>query len=313
MRQTLSNLKTQFYRKPAAEVLRCVRWGPKAYFRCAAWAKQMEDSVKHLPRLTDHVAEPVHCWFLTGFRFWFQTAYCAWTLSKRSQRDLVVNLVDDGTLTKEQESRLRRLFPSGITVDASTTNEAINDLLPTSRFPILRARWGDYIHIRKLINVHMGSKGVKLVLDSDMLFFSNPRELMKWVDQPRGMCVMTDCMESYGYSRPLMETLCGATIPPKLNVGICGLGSDSIDWDQLEAWCERLHAQEGTSYYLEQALVAMLAARADQVTVMPEAEYITFPTQQQVKARAGVLQHYVADSKPWYFETAWKEASRDVS
>ena len=44
-------------------------------------------------------------------------------------------------------------------------------------------------------------------------------------------------------------------------VGLCGLRSDTLDWAELEAWTAELQALEKTSYYLEQALVAMLAAR----------------------------------------------------
>ena len=117
---------------------------------------------------------------------------------------------------------------------------------------------------------------------------------------------MVDCEESYGYSRELMEELAGATIPPLLNVGICGLASELINWEELEHWCQALVEREGTSYYLEQALVAMLAARLPP-TVMPRSRYITFPTRQQTLAGEGVLQHYVADSKPWYFGEAWRQ------
>jgi hypothetical protein len=90
-----------------------------------------------------------------------------------------------------------------------------------------------------------------------------------------------------------------------LNVGICGLASELINWEELEHWCQTLVEREGTSYYLEQALVAMLAARTNP-TVMPPSIYITFPIRQQTMAGQGVLQHYVADSKPWYFGEAWK-------
>lgn len=116
---------------------------------------------------------------------------------------------------------------------------------------------------------------------------------------------MTDCVESYGYSRPLMEELAGAPIPSLLNVGICGLRSEDLDWEELEHWCRTLLEREGTSYYLEQALVAMLAARSAPV-VMHREDYITFPDRQQVREGYGILQHYVADSKPWYFGGAWR-------
>lgn len=307
-RTLLSGAKSALYRRPKDELQRLQKWGPRAYLRCSAWAAEMEHGASCLPVLphTCYEAErPLEVWFLTGKRFWYQTAFCSWSLAHHSKRNLVLNLVDDGSLKPEQEKQLRRLFPSGVTRSKLEMAEKIHQQLPESHFPILRQRWVDYINIRKLTDIHLGSCGIKLVLDSDMLFFRRPDELLAWWDQPIGPCLMSDCKESYGYSRELMEELAGAPIPPLLNVGICGLASELIDWEELEYWCQTLVEREGTSYYLEQALVAMLAARSSP-TVMPRSRYITFPTQQQTLAGEGVLQHYVADSKPWYFGEAWR-------
>lgn len=307
-RALLSAAKTALYRRPKDELQRLQRWGPRGYFRTGAWQRQMEQAATRLPVL----AHPgpasgrlLEVWFLTGARFWYQTAFCAWSLAQHSQRALVLNLVDDGSLRSDQEQQLRRLFPSGVTRWKQEVVAGLDQHLPVSRFPVLRQRWSDYINIRKLTDIHLGSSGTKLVLDSDMLFFQRPDELLAWWDQPDSSCLMVDCVESYGYSLELMEELAGAQIPRLLNVGICGLSSDLINWEELEHWCQILVEREGTNYYLEQALVAMLAARSTP-TVMPRSRYITFPTRQQTLAAEGVLQHYVADSKPWYFGNAWR-------
>lgn len=307
-RALLSAAKSALYRHPKDELQRLQRWGPRAYFRTGAWQRQMEQAATRLPALAltgSDSGRPLEVWFLTGARFWYQTAFCAWSLAHHSQRELLLNLVDDGSLSFDQEQHLRRLFPSGVTRWKHEVAAELDQHLHVSRFPVLRQRWSDYINIRKLTDIHLGSSGTKLVLDSDMLFFRRPDELLAWWDQPNGICLMVDCEESYGYSRELMEELAGAPIPPLLNVGICGLASEMINWEELEDWCQILVEREGSSYYLEQALVAMLAARSVP-TVMPRASYITFPTPQQTLAGEGMLQHYVADSKPWYFGKAWR-------
>jgi len=307
-RALLSAAKTALYRRPKEELQRLQRWGPRGYFRTGAWQRQMEQAASRLPVLTPPAPEsvrPLEVWYLTGARFWYQTAFCAWSLAQHSQCDLVLNLVDDGSLCVEQELHLRRLFPLGLTRWKHEVAAELDQHLPMSRFPVLRQRWSDYINIRKLTDIHLGSSGTKLVLDSDMLFLRRPDELLAWWDQPDGPCLMVDCVESYGYSRELMEALAGVPIPPLLNVGICGLASELINWQELEHWCQILVEREGTSYYLEQGLVAMLVARSTPA-VMPRSSYITFPTRQQTMAGEGVLQHYVADSKPWYFGEAWK-------
>jgi hypothetical protein len=341
-RHRLSQAKTVLYRKPKYEIQRLLRWGPSAYCRCDAWAREMEAAAWRLsiPAAPASAPKaPLSVWYLTGKRYWYQTAFCAWTLAKHSERELILNLIDDGTLEDRQLDWLRRLFPKGLTSSREVVQERIETLLPAAGFPILRQRWLDYVHIRKLTDVHLGSSGVKLVLDSDMLFFKRPDALLTWWDTvvggeghgsgeiaqssevgrgtepwvsyqpstapPFQPCLMMDCTESYGYSRELMEELAGAPIPRLLNVGICGLKSEDLDWKEIEYWSRVLMEREGTSYFLEQAIVAMLAARRTPV-VMPSEDYITLPTREETRNGGGVLQHYVADSKPWYFGEAWR-------
>jgi len=172
----------------------------------------------------------------------------------------------------------------------------------------LRERWAAYPNIRKLTDVHVGSRGWKLVLDSDMLFFRRPEFLLAWLAAPTRPLHLVDVQESYGYSRALMRSLAGRPIPPLVNVGITGLASGSLDWERLERWCRELIAAEGTSYYLEQALIAMLVA-GQLCAVAPAADYIVLPTETECRNPRAVLHHYVADSKRWYFRETWKHAS----
>jgi hypothetical protein len=310
-RPLLSSAKSFFVRRPRSEFSRFIRWGPQAYFLCDAWKDQMAEVASRLPPFPQSFSScvsgtrPIDIWFLTGNRFWYQTLFCIWTLAKHSRRHLVVNLVDDGTLHQWQEQRIRALFPVGLTRWKNDLLDQLESHLPFRRYPILRQRWLDYVNIRKLTDVHLGGVGHRLVLDSDMLFFAYPGELLSWWDDPSGACLMSDCQESYGYSKGLMAQLAHADIPPLLNVGICGLRSEDLDWDELEHWCRTLAELEGTSYYLEQALVAMLAARMPR-HVMPAARYITFPSREQAFRGEGVLQHYVSDSKPFYFRKCWR-------
>ncbi len=310
IRQFLSKTKTILYRRPADEWNRLRRWGARGYFYTSSFQREMESSVASLEPIDDLSDRmPVEIWFLTGKNFWYQTAYCAWSFARQSQRNVTVNLVDDGSLRGVQIQQIRRLFPNGVTVQKEDTHAKLERSLPETHFPYLRKKWNDYINIRKIIDIHLESHGRKLVLDSDMLFFAPPVEILSWLEQSVSLCLATDCIESYGYSRSLMESLCQAMIPPRLNVGVCGLDSELIDWNELERWTQVLIEREKNSYYLEQALIAMLAAKYGCV-VMPPSRYITCPTNEQIKTSTGVLQHYVSDSKPNYFSTAWKNARK---
>ena len=115
-----------------------------------------------------------------------------------------------------------------------------------------------------------------------------------------------DSQESYGYPRALLERLAGAPLPPLVNVGLTGLRSDDIDWSEVENWCLQLTLERRASYYLEQALVAMLVARKICV-VAPSADYVTWPRPPETLECRSVMHHYVAGSKRWYFQHNWRQ------
>ena len=245
--------------------------------------------------------------FLTGAKFWDQTALCLYTLQAHTGRGLRVVFHDDGSVDDEVAARLMRIFPLASWRRPAEIMATLGNHLDAARHPVLHERWQAYPNIRKLINVHAGGHGWKLVLDSDMLFFRRPDFLLDWLRAPNRPLYMVDVKDSYGYSRELLESLAGAPLPSRLNVGICGLCSDELDWDRIETWCRRLQETGGTSYFLEQALVAMLCA-GRQCAIAPAEDYRVLPPDAECREPQAVLHHYVAGSKRCYFRSAWKVA-----
>jgi hypothetical protein len=243
--------------------------------------------------------------FLTGQRFWFQTAFCFWSLFHNAGRPLRAVFVDDGTFNDRLREECSRMFPGSRVLDAGAIAASLDRHLPAARFPVLRARRLEYPNLRKLTDIHAGERGWRLVLDSDMLFFRRPELLLSWLDAPGRPLYMTDLQDAYGYSQALMESLAGQPIPHRLNVGLCGLCSDEIDWDKLESWCRRLQDAEGTSYYQEQALVAMLLAGRQCLVASPEG-YRLMPDDNEARHPTAVMHHYVDRSKRGYFRHAWR-------
>lgn len=305
-------VKNAIYRRPIDEITKLKNLGIDGYLFLGKWAKHMEMAATTLPRV-EFAGPSLEIWYLTGNKFWYQTVFCAWSLANYSKRNIALRLVDDGTLTELQINHMRRIFSDVNVHTASSCDSTINKLLPVEKFPRLRGLRSVYPHIRKLTDVHVGSTGKKLVLDSDMLFFSCPQSLVNWLESNTVVSpiYMKDVVECYGYPRPFLERLAGKKLPQRVNVGICGLHSDTMDWGELEYWCEELQSRFGNSYYLEQALVAMLVARQNGFQV-PSEDYIVLPSFRQVKNKAGILQHYVAESKKHYFKFGWQGVTCDV-
>ncbi|XGV97103.1 MAG: hypothetical protein ACAF41_30825 [Leptolyngbya sp. BL-A-14] len=273
---------------------------------------EMENAAYKLKPLPEFgTGTALDLYFLSGNKFWYQTAFCAYSMSQHSKVNLRPVIYDDGTLEPEQQAEFQRLFANVQIVSQAAIQARLDAALPEKQFPYLRQRRLTYPNLRKLTDIHIDSSGWKLVLDSDMLFFQSSTLLINWLRSPQSPCHMVDVETAYGYSPALMESLAGTPIPDRINVGISGLNSSLLDWDELEFWCKTLIEQEGTHYYQEQAIVAMLMARQTCV-VASEKDYVVLPDRAEVRSPKAILHHYVADSKPWYFRYGWRNAVRGV-
>lgn len=308
--QCLGRLKTAIYRRPRDELKRLWRWGPHAYLRCEAWEHQMQRAASHvLSPLTSRAAQPaVSVWFMTGARHWHQTAFCAWTLQRYVSAPLRVHLIDDGTLTSSHAHRLKELFALTEVSSRSECDARIATFLPKEKYPQIHAWRRRQLLFRKLTDLHIGSTQWKLFLDSDMLFYRQPDELLSWWENPDRCIFQTDCWESYGYSRALTEKLTNQTLPAKVNIGIFSLNGSLIDWDEVERWLDIMEAQEGRRYNITQCITTMIMSRLRHER-LDATRYFVFPGPGKPPvSEQRILEHYVSDAKPFYVRTAWQRA-----
>jgi hypothetical protein len=297
----------KFYHMPVGRMRSSLaNGGPWAVRETERQRLEMEMAAATLPPLPEFAGTvPVTLHLMTGQRFWYQTAFCLHSFARSAKTTIRPIIYDDGSIDDICARQLRGMGPRVEIRYLQDLRRQLDRLLPAANFPVLRERWENYPNIRKLIDVHLGSSGWKLVIDSDLLFFRRPDFLLQWLSAPDRLLHAVDCEESYGYTRPLLEQLAGTPIPPLVNVGLCGLKSDDLNWQELEAWTAELQAREKTSYYLDQALVAMLAARQP-CAIAPAVDYITMPSRGEVETPQAVMHHYVSHAKRWYFRHGWR-------
>lgn len=311
----LGPLALKLWHRPVGRLRDSLRnGGPFAERETERQRLLMVEAARTLPALPQPANAPrIALHLLTGKRFLYQAVFCLHSFARQSGAAIEAHLYDDGSFDEALHAQLAQLGPGVVFHPMAETRAKLDALLPEARFPVLRERWRNYPNIRKLTDPHLASTGWKLVIDSDLLFFRRPDFLLDWCAAPTRPLHAVDCEESYGYSRPLMEKLAGAPIPPLVNVGLCGLRSDAFDWEQLEAWCAELIAREKTSYYLEQALVAMLVARQQPCAVAPAGDYLTKPGRAEGTQPRAVMHHYVAESKRWYYRHGWRTVQSQLT
>jgi hypothetical protein len=300
----MQKLINKLYRHPISAFKRYQRFGGYfEYQKMLYGSRLMEKASLQLPPIPsfEH-GFPVY--FLTGKNYLYQTLFCIQSLVKVTGLKFLFILVDDGTLDNMLLTLIVRLLPGARVVAAKTIEQNLGQKLPAAVYPNLTAKRKVYPHLKKLTDIHtLDGADWKLVMDSDMLFWRYPAEVITWLKNPQKPIHMLDCVESYGYSKPLMEQLCGDKLPDLINVGIVGLNSAALNWGRLDKWIFELESKEGGSYYLEQALTAMLLG-SQQSIVLNQEDYKVNP--QSLMHERNILHHYVNLSKKIYFMQAWK-------
>lgn len=294
----------KIYRDPKSAWKKYQRFG--GYFRyrnMLAKNREMQKQADFLPPVISYKDRP-SLYFLTGSHYLHQTFFCIQSLVRVTDEKFNFTLVDDGTFNSEIIDKIHTQLPGATIITKDQIELNLAATLPPSQFPYIYHKRKVYPHIKKLIDIHTlpGSKW-KLVLDSDMLFWNRPSELENWLKYPKMPLSMLDCQNSYGYSYKLMENLCGCKIKPQINVGTIGLNSETINWDILEFWIKELEKREGQTYFLEQALSAMLIGDQDLKLLNPD-KYIVNPVNTDYTET--VLNHYVDISKYQYLTSDWK-------
>ncbi|MCX2575917.1 glycosyltransferase family 2 protein [Pedobacter sandarakinus] len=304
----IQNVVDTLYRNPKAFMKHVNRFGGYLNYRRMLLAmKEMQISVNHLPIVSSN-PNGKQLYFLTGKKYFYQTLFCIVSLTRCTQFSFEFVLVDDGSMDDDFEMLVRKHIQGVKIYRSNDIEQRLIHYLPTTLYPNIVQKRKVYPHIKKLTDIHCLTEepSWKLVLDSDMLFWNNPDELLEWLKNPEHPIYMNDCVESYGYSTELMTTLAGSAIPKLVNVGVIGLNSENIDWNKIDQWIGALEKKEGTSYYLEQALTAMIIG-SGQAHILSKNAYIVNPTFKQVEQQNGVLHHYVDLSKEAYFKIAWKK------
>jgi hypothetical protein len=170
--------------------------GPIEQWKTERGRREMEAVAARLPPLLFSESKPVELHVLSGRGFWYQTIFCLWSFANSSGRHILPYVYDDGSLNPSMSDAVRRLWPKARIIPSDEIQSRLEETLPRSRFPFLRERWDAYPNIRKLTDVHLGSAGWKLVLDSDLLFFRRPDFLLSWCDAPDRPLHAVDVEES---------------------------------------------------------------------------------------------------------------------
>lgn len=267
------------------ELRRLAKHGPSyPWRRYIAPAKILKGSPIH----TKESAETTLC-VLTSRSDWLM---CLWSLAsfyRFSGLHLPLLIYSDGTLNGRHAGRIRSVFPNARIVDPAAVDATVEKAL--AGFPLCRQFRRMQPCARRIIDLPIlcPSRSM-LMLDSDILFFKRPEELLTHLNgnRTRNFIFERDPQDSYFDSRENIHKRFQVAIASQVNCGIMIADISTFDYARIEAWLANDSLQK-KHHWAEQTLWAMYAGEA-QTTFLSKAYDVTLSAEIEPNA---VMKHYI--------------------
>jgi hypothetical protein len=229
---------------------------------------------------------------------------CAlWTLASWfhfTQRNWRVIVHDDGSLRCDQVAMLKRLWPDIVIRWRSEADDTMQSVM--EHFPSARCYRGSHVLALKAFDIPLlSASGPFILLDSDLLFFSEPREILDWVDARDGSCWFNeDVAEANCLTDADIFRKYGFHLWPRVNSGLCLLQPSALNLGEMDRWLDENQALQNSEalWRVEQTLLAMAASKAGKGGLLPRSYEVSLDRR---ASRDCVMRHYVGAVREHFF------------
>jgi hypothetical protein len=208
--------------------------------------------------LTDDNCE-IHV--LTSEQDWLNLIWTLKSFYAASGRKYLLCIHDDGSLDQMASKELTRHFPDARLIDRQTADR---EVLPTlAAFPRCRKlRETNHLSPKLFDFRHYLRSDRMLLLDSDVLFFSEPSDLLERIEatECRENAVNADISSAYTVQPDDVRARFHLELPERFNSGLGVIHRDSVRPEWIEEFLE-LPGVTGHFWRIEQTLFALCSAR----------------------------------------------------
>lgn len=218
---------------------------------------------------------------------------------------------DDGTLGSDQILHLQDLLQSCEFRGKLDSDTKIEEAL--KKFPACDAARKKHIMFGKMFGPYFHSdKDRYILLDSDILFFGPPLEIVEWArsDSPHFL-FNQDIQSAYAVSPNLLSSHFGCELLPRVNAGLALVPKKYVSLEVVEEFLEKFESKSSHDLWLEQTAYALLASLQTESTLLPKTYEISFsPT----RSKNCVARHYVGGnlSRPHFFREGVIELAKNL-
>jgi hypothetical protein len=213
-----------------------------------------------------------------------------------------------GRLTAAMRRRFRHHVPDATVISQDEADARVLEALSARHPRLLDARRLSPFMMKLIDPVLCAGAERLVILDSDVLFFREPRELCAHVEQaaPDAWLFQRDPSSTYNISEADAATAFGIRMPARVNSGIAMVPRSLVDFDLCERLLEHPDVSRPTGW-IEQTLFALCAGAAGRVTFLPSSYLISL--ERGLDYGSFTARHYAGPSRPLLTEEGMPYAS----
>lgn len=247
-----------------------------------------------LSRRPRRAAPPISVHMLVSGRTWHAGILAAISFEHFTGRRWELFVHEDGSVDAAARAEIERRLPGVRFVPRPEAEARIAEYLadaPRSRAQ--RAKWN--MLLKLFDSLAFAPHERFIVLDSDVIFFRRPDEILDWADAGRDECWFNqDTKEVYCTSRARIEETFGFPMWDRVNSGLCLLTAAAFSREWSERFIAELEPVAEQPIFFEQTLFAFHASRQNRGGLLPRKYEISWG---YLRAAGSVCRHYVGAFK----------------
>jgi hypothetical protein len=275
--------------------------------RYARWQRQERLVLRTPPARTRPADDPaarcaVH--LLTWKGDWRLALWAAKSFYHFAGVDWPLVFHDGGGIDAAIRGQLLRHFPAAAVVGWDEATDRVEPVLLAAGHRHLAAARRANVMFRKLVDVAvLGRTAGVVCLDSDVLFFAPPAELVRLGDAgPDRVWVNRDAYDMYSATAAQVNDWFGLALPAGVNAGLNLQARDRIDLAFLDGLFAPGRVPFDRDVFPEQTAVALLGARHGLGYLPPEYEVAVGPAAAGEPGGRLVSRHYVSPVREWMYD-----------
>jgi hypothetical protein len=264
--------------------------------RQLAWLGRhaIEPLIFRMHRRRQGAEVPVSVHMLVSSLTWDAGIMAAISFEHFSGRRWPLFIHEDGSVSPAQRDRIERILPGVRFVPRPEAEARVPHHL-SGHPKCLSNRSRHNLFLKFLDFPAYAPYDRFIVLDSDVLFFKRPGEILNWVDSGKEECWFNeDTKEKYCIPRAQIEEALKMKIWERVNTGICLMPKSAISLELSERLIAAFERNAHHPQFFEQTLYAVMASALNRGGMLPTTYNINWG---YLRAPGSICRHYVGAFK----------------